>query len=146
MRKWIAIIGVAILVIAFIPIKSLEAPTWDVWVTDESGVALQGVLVRESHTNYSAEFQGGEESLTTDQAGHVRFEPQILRASPLKRLIVTASSAMAGVHASFGPNAYVFAFADGLEGDSVVNGVVETWRGSPDTMKSRIVMHPRHTP
>jgi hypothetical protein len=144
--NWIAIIAAAILLVTFVPIKSLAAPDWDVWVTDESGVALQGVLVRESFQNYSAEFRNGEETLTTDQAGHVRFKRKTLRASLLKRLVVTASSATAGVHASFGPHAIVFAFADGMEGAAEVNGLTETWRGSPNSMQSRIIMRPHNSP
>jgi hypothetical protein len=145
-RKWIAIVAAAILVVALFPIRSLHAPSWDVAVTDESGVALKGILVRESYQDYSAEFQGGEESLITDELGHVRFEPKTLSASPLKRLIVTASSATGGVHASFGPSAYLLAFGDGSEGAPEVNGRMETWHGSPNSMKSRIVMHPRNSP
>jgi hypothetical protein len=136
------VVGLLIFFLAFVPFPSLRAPDWDVWVIDERGDPLQGITVRESYRDYSAEFQGGEEDLKTDNQGHVRFPAKTLRASSVQRLMVIASSAADGVHAGFGPHDYVFAFGNGLQGADVGHGVVVDWTGSPAVMESHIVMRP----
>jgi hypothetical protein len=54
-------------------------------------------------------------------------------------LYYTISTAGAGVHASFGRHPYVFAFGGGYEGNAVDGKYVTEWRGTPDSMESRIV-------
>jgi hypothetical protein len=73
--------------------------------------------------NYFAELTGHEETGVTDVNGQVHFEAKTLRASPLKRFVAVIHSAMGGVHASFGPHAFVFAFGHEMEGDWVDNQV-----------------------
>jgi hypothetical protein len=129
-------------VISLIPIQSLEAPLWKVSVVDESNKPVSDITVRESYQNYSAEFEGGERDLIADAQGRVVFPAKQVRVPLLKRALVSISSATAGVHASFGPHEHVFAFGNGMEGDSVKNGFVEDWTGAPATNDSVIVVHP----
>jgi hypothetical protein len=51
-------------------------------------------------------------------------------------------SARAGVHASYGPYAYVFAFGKGMAGSDVdpKRGVLMFWNGATNQMQSRIVV------
>jgi hypothetical protein len=129
-------------IISLIPIQTLEAPLWKVSVVDESNKPVSGITVRESYKNYSAEFEGGEQDLVTDAQGNVVFPTKKVRIPLLKRALVNISSATAGVHASFGSHAHVFAFGNGVEGDAVKNGFVEDWTGAPAANDSVIVVHP----
>src|SRR5690348_15992854 len=117
-KVWIIIALVAATVL-FIPVKSLDCPAWDVWVTDSEIRPVSGVTVRLTCRNYSAERDAHEIDLTTDSRGHVMFAPQTLSASLGRRLVVTLCSAAAGAHASFGPHANVLVFGSGLEGVAV---------------------------
>jgi hypothetical protein len=47
--------------------------------------------------------------MTADQQGRATFPTRMLTASVMRRLTLTMLSALAGVHASFGPHANVFA-------------------------------------
>jgi hypothetical protein len=134
---------VAIIVAARWPVTTLETPRWEVWVVDESGQPLEGMTVAMTYQNYSAESEGHIEELHTHTAGHVVFPARTIRVSPLNRVIAIARAAQAGVHASFGPHASVFAFGRGREGSAVDGRYVVVWTGKPDELKSRIVAKPR---
>ena len=127
-------------VAAAIPFPSLCAPAWDVWVVGEDGQPVQGMTVRESYQDYSAQSNGSEEDQETDNQGHVKFSAKVLWASTFKRLVVIASELTRLVHASFGPHAYVFAFGRGLEGYATNGNYVLDWTGSPSSMQIRILV------
>jgi hypothetical protein len=133
------------IVLAFVPVRSLNCPAWDVWVTDQSGHSVSGVTVRLTYRNCSAESKSHEADAVTDLQGHVAYSAQTLSASLGRRIVAMLSSAMAGVHASFGPHASVFAFGKGLQGFAIdeQRNVVLDWTGKPDRMESRIVVVPR---
>jgi hypothetical protein len=137
---WRLSIAVFLLLLAFCPVKTMDAPDWNVCVVDEANQPVRGVLVRESYQNYSAEWQGHEEDQYTDEHGCVHFAPKAAWISPLKRLAVIATSALAGVHASFGPNAYVIAFHENLSGDDVKGGIEYAWKGAPSHVDSTLVL------
>jgi hypothetical protein len=143
-QVWIIIALVAATVL-FVPVKSLNCPAWDVWVTDPENRPVSGVTVRLTCRNYSAERDAHETDLTTDSRGHVMFAPRTVSASLGRRLLVTLSSAAAGAHASFGPHASMLVFGNGLEGVAVnrQNDRVVDWTGKPEHMESRIVVTPR---
>ena len=138
-RFVVAGLTTAFLLAAVWPITSPATPHWEVWVVDENGHALQGMTVRLVWENYSAESESHEQDLRTDENGYVVFPARTFKASALRRLFGTIRAARAGVHASFGPHAYVFAFGRGLEGDAVAHGYITDWTGKPDEMQSRIV-------
>lgn len=147
MKSWLValfLIGVVALG-SFVPFRTLASPAWDVWVADQSGNPVSGITVRLSYQNYSAERQGHEVDAITDAQGHVVFGARWLSASLGRRAVAILSSAMAGVHASFGPHAFVFAFGNGLEGFDIdrQRNVVVDWTGKPAHMGSRIIVAPR---
>jgi len=120
--------------------RSLDAPSWDVYVFNESNHPVAKILVRESYQNYSAELHGHEEDLYTDETGHVHFSPKSIRVPLLVRLGVMALSATGGVHASFGPQSYVTAFRGEERGDDVRAGNLYRWQGSPSQVVSHLVL------
>jgi hypothetical protein len=137
--KWIWLVAIAaILVGLLIPVELIEAPEWEVKVVDESGNGISGVTVREAYKDYSAEAIGSERDLISNEQGIVIFPLKKVRNSGLKRLVARVSSLNAGVHASFGRHAYVFAFGK-CEGDSVKNGYVEDWTGGSSHNRSTII-------
>ena len=146
MKRFRLLFVVVLAVFLLYPFESLQAPLWEVSVVDQSNRPIGGVTVRESYQHYSAQFSGGETDLITDDQGRVIFPAKTLRANIFKRSAVIASSATGGVHASFGPHAYVFAFGNGVEGSPVKNGYVEDWTGSPKVNRSVIVTHPLGLP
>jgi len=133
----------AVLILALYPIPSPATPRWEVWVVDEKGNPVEGALVRLDWQNYSAETTDHEESLYSDENGHVLFPARTLRACFLRRAVGTAFAATGGVHASFGPHAFVIAFGQGRStGVAVSDGNVTDWTGTPFQMQSRIVLKP----
>lgn len=143
-RGLLAVLSLAALVVFLVwPTASLQCPLWEVWVVDQSGQAIQGMTVRLTYQNYSAESESHSDDLRTDANGYVLFPPQRLRASRVQRAYVTARSAVQGVHASFGPHAWVRALGKGLEGDAVTDGHITDWTGTPPRMVSKVVVKPR---
>jgi hypothetical protein len=147
MRKRKAAIGLGlVLALALVPFASPNCPDWTVTVVDKQGQSIPGLTVRLSYQNYSLEDESHEMDKITDQRGQVTFPAQIIRASLLRRCYYTLLSARAGVHASFGPAASVFAFGEGMEGSAVdpKRGILTVWRGTPSRMQSRIVVNRRN--
>ena len=127
-----------VLILAW-PTSTAEAPLWEVWVVNEAGQPLEGITVTLSYQNYSAESEGHLERKLTDASGYVVFSQRSLKASRLRRIVTTLESARAGVHASFGPHAGVWADGNGLRGYAVSNGYITDWTGAPQRMSSKIV-------
>jgi hypothetical protein len=117
----------------------LASPRWEVWVLTDDGKPIPQISVRLVYQNYSAEGKSHEVTLRTDENGRVLFTPHYEKASIFQRVLYTMSAAMAGVHASFGRHAYVFAFGGGYEGEAVTGKYVADWQGNPDAVQSRIV-------
>jgi hypothetical protein len=136
------IVGAAFAAIALIPIPYLASPRWQVWVVDGSGAPVEGMTVRLVYQNYSTEAEGHEEDQTTGKQGYVALPAHRSSASVTRRCIFTLISALAGVHASFGPHAYVFAFGKGMEGHAVSGRYIVNWRGSPADIETRITARP----
>jgi hypothetical protein len=116
-HKW-KISAAVVLALTFIPVPYLASPEWSILVVDENGNPLPGMLVRLEYQNFSVEQDAHEEDRTTDEHGQATFPSHKLSASILRRCYYTVKSALALAHASFGPNAYVLAFGDHLEGDA----------------------------
>jgi hypothetical protein len=121
-----------------IPLRTVEAPVWEVSVVDPSGNPVSGVNVRETYKNYSAVGEEGEQDLITNEQGEVIFPEKKGQMSLFGKVIGVASSMTGGVHASFGRHAHVFAFGK-CEGGSVKNGYVEDWSGYSAKNRSTIV-------
>ena len=145
---WMLVVIAMVVGVAIVPIRSLDCPAWDVWVTDQGGHPVSDITVRLTYRNYSAEGESHETDATTDEQGHVAFTAQTLIASLGRRVVAILSSVTAaGVHAGFGPHATVFAFGRGLQGFAIdeQRNVVVDWTGKPDRMESRIVVAPAKT-
>ena len=140
----LAVISIVLLICAAYPWQSLQAPTWRVKVVDGDNRPVEGMLVRLSFQNHSAEDTSHELDERTDRDGLATFPRQTLRACGLQRLMSILRSAGAGVHASFGPHAWVFAFGQGLQGGALdrTGKFVMDWQGHPDDMYSVIVVRP----
>jgi hypothetical protein len=141
----LAVAGIAAILALLVinPVISTPAtPLWEVWVVDANGRALSGMTVRLSWQNYSAETSDHQEDQQTDEKGYVVFPARKFRASINERLLGTIRAADGGVHASFGPHAFVFAFGKGLQGPAVTGEYVADWTGKPNRMQSRIVAEP----
>jgi hypothetical protein len=139
----LSLVAVAGLILGAWPMSYLASPRWDVWVVTADGRPISDANVALHYVNYSAEGESHLEILRTDQSGHVLFPEHYARASVLRKVFYTISSAQAGVHASFGRHASVFAYGSG-GGDigTPVNGqYLEDWRGNPKSMQSKIVAH-----
>lgn len=122
-----------------IPIPYTAAPTWDVWVVDANGAPVSGRTVWLSYRNYSAEATGHEVDLVTDPRGHVQFPKERDMAMAGSFVVNTVRSAMAGVHASFGRSAYVFALGEALDISEGEDNKVNFWHGTPQAMTSRFL-------
>jgi hypothetical protein len=100
-----------------ITIESTVVPAWSIQVTDQQGNPIQGALVRQIWQNYSIEDQGHEQDLRSDNNGQVSFPRRTIRASIFTRTIHPILNALQqGVHASFGVDASIGAFADDRDG------------------------------
>jgi hypothetical protein len=134
---------VALIMFLAWPTTTAQSPFWEVRVVNEAGQPIEGMTVTLTYQNYSAEPEGHSEQKQTDAGGYVVFSPRSLKASRWRRIVTTLQSATAGVHASFGPHAWVMAYGNGLDGIAVSNGYVTDWTGAPSRMASRIVAKPR---
>ena len=132
----------ALFMLALIPFPSLIAPDWRITVVDEAHKPVKGALVRESYTNYSIEAEGHERDAFTDGSGVVSFPARRIHGSLLQRVFGTVRAAMGGVHANFGPSAYVNAFGTEGEGSWEKDGYIGFWNGSPAHLEPTIVLHP----
>jgi hypothetical protein len=137
---------VVLLVVALIPFPSLIAPDWKITVMDVAHKPVKGSLVRESYQNYSIESQGHESDAITDEFGRVSFPARKIYASLFARISGVLRAATGGVHASFGPSAYVNAFGTEEEGSWEEDGHIGFWHGSPTHLESTIVLHPMQAP
>ncbi len=128
----------ALILIAYLlyPRTYLASPRWQVQVVDQQGKPLSGITVNETWQNYSVESESRQQNLVSDARGFVEFPAREAKSSTLRRIFFTLRTARAGVHASFGPNVYVFVIGPGLE----EHGYVDYWTGAPREMQSRIVM------
>ena len=137
----LAAVGIAL---AIFPYKSQVCPSWHVRVVDESQRPVAGLTVRLSYQNYSAESRSHEVDVVSDDGGDAIFPAATVRVSIARRCLFTLLSAGTGVHASFGPHAWVFAFGKGLEGTAVdpQRNVID-WTGRPSHMESVIVVKPQ---
>lgn len=138
----VAVAGVLVGILLW-PIPYTAAPAWEVWVVDEVGMPIEGMKVRLSYQNYSAESKSHELDATTDFQGRVYFSTRRASASIAHYVMYSALSATTGVHASFGRHANVFTFGQGRDGSATTGDVITDWTGVPQEMKSRIIARQR---
>ena len=137
----IRIVVAIVFVLTLIPIPYRATPDWKVWVVDESGEPVPGMIVRLDYQNYSVESTSHEENQRTEQ-GYAHFKERRGWASTAQCCYHSALSAMAFVHASFGTHDSVLAFGNGLEGYALTGAYITDWAGEPVLMESHIVVRP----
>jgi hypothetical protein len=131
----------------YFPLVGLPPLKWEVVVVDEHGTPVEGMTVRETWQNYSAEAEGHEADRQSDANGHATFPARRSGYSVLRQLTGMVSALVHfSVHSSFGPHATVFAFGKGLEGSATTAGFVTDWTGTEPFMRSRIVVEPMILP
>ena len=119
-RLWLRILLTGLLGAALIilyPYKSVVCPAWQIQVVTETGKPLKGAFVRQHWQDYSVESDGHEQDAYTDENGYVSFPERTIKASLLSRGLGAISNTLSqGIHASYGPHAFVAAYGE------IVNG------------------------
>jgi hypothetical protein len=135
-----------IIFIAFIAMTALgawpttvpQSPMWEVWVVDQFDHPLGNMIV-----DLSCQFAGSYatgEVLRTDQNGYVAFKPSVVRVPQILR--IAAAVPLPYFHSTFGPQVWIWARGNGLEGIAMDDGHVAVWRGAPARQASKIVATP----
>jgi hypothetical protein len=139
--RYVAIfILIVLTVLAGLPATTPQSPMWEVWVVDQSDHPLENMTV-----DLRCQFAGSyasSEVLLTDEHGYVVFKPRTLRVPQILRIAALVS--IPNFHSKFGPQAWVWARGNGLEGIAMNDGHATTWRGAPPTMASKIVVKQGH--
>jgi hypothetical protein len=138
--KYIAILIIVLTALAAGPSKAPQSPMWEVWVVDQSGRPRVNMTV-----DLRCQFAGSyasSEVLETDEKGYVAFKPRTVRVPQILRL--AAIVPVPYFHSKFGPQVWVWARGNGLEGIAMNDGHITVWRGAPPTMVSTIVAKPGH--
>jgi hypothetical protein len=119
--------------------KYVVVPAWKVQVVNQDDKPMPGVLVRQVWQDYDVEEEGHEQDKRSDENGYVSFPERVIHTTPEARAMGRAKNTRKlGVHASFGPSAFVMAFNDELE------GWVDYEVSKP--LPTRIVMRPKILP
>jgi len=140
-RRIVIILGLCVILPLVVPFRRMIAPAWDITVVPTGGLPIANVAVRVVANDYSCGGIAQEETRETDASGQVHFPPRYKWTSLLRCGIGMASSATAGVHASFGRYTYVFALTQGNESVVDVRGHQYEWTGEPAALRSTIVLH-----
>lgn len=114
----------------------LDAPKWDVIVTDSSGTPVSGVPVMETWQNYSCEHEEHTSSLVTGSDGAAHFPLIHVRHNSLECVAETVSEASAFVHGSFGPHARVD--VPGVICVTDDRGYCIDWTGAPQSIVTHV--------
>ena len=119
-QTWLRTLLVGLLgavVASLYPSTSTVCPAWTIQVVDTAGNPLRGAFVRRVWKDYSVESASHEQDAHTDENGHVSFPERTLRSSWLARTFgVISQTVSLGVHASYGPSAYVLAYGHTVGG------------------------------
>ncbi len=102
-----------------VPFKVTIVPEWRLVVVDEGGSPMQAIGVRQSWQHYTLEAEGHEDDARTDASGVVVFPERSTWANGLRFVVGAIKSAEAGVHAGFGPSAFIMTLAGPCFGGSV---------------------------
>ena len=119
-QTWLRTVLVGLIgagVVSLYPARSTVSPAWTIRIVDTAGNPLSGAFVRQVWKDYSVESASHEQDAHTDENGHVSFPERTIRSSWLARTFgVISNTASFGVHASYGPSAYVLAYGHTVGG------------------------------
>ena len=101
---------------------------------------MEGVFVRQVWQDYSVESSSHEQDTYTDENGYVSFPERTVRAPLLFRVLgVILNTASLGVHASYGPSAYVLAYGEIVNGKRLEGSAhYEEGEPLPKQIKTRV--------
>ncbi|HEX9215738.1 MAG TPA: hypothetical protein VF864_02045 [Gemmatimonadales bacterium] len=121
------------------PATSTVCPAWTIQVVDTAGNPLRGAFVRQVWKDYSVESASHEQDAHADENGHVSFPERTIRSSWLARTFgVISQTVSLGVHASYGPSAYVLAYGHTVGGKRL-EGSANHHAGEP--LPEKLVTH-----
>jgi hypothetical protein len=104
-------------IVSLYPTTSIVCPAWTLQVVDESGNPLRGAFVRQVWQDYTLESSSHKQDAQTDGSGYVSFPERTIKASLLSRMLGAIMKGISlNVHASYGPSAYILAYAEIVEG------------------------------
>ncbi len=104
-------------VVSLYPATSTVCPAWTIQVVDTAGNPLRGAFVRQVWKDYSVESASHEQDVHTDENGYVSFPERTVRSSWVARAFGAISQTVSlGVHASYGPSAYVLVYGHTVGG------------------------------
>src|SRR6266581_3235922 len=119
-QTWLRTVLVGLIgagVVSLYPARSTVSPAWTIRIVDTAGNPLSGAFVRQVWKDYSVESASHEQDAHTDENGHVSFPERTIRSSWLARTFGVISNTVSfGVHASYGPSAYVLAYGHTVGG------------------------------
>jgi hypothetical protein len=95
--RWLLVgLVVIVMVIMLIPFESTVVPAWRIRVIDENGRPYAGQRVRQLWKHYTLETEAGQniEDQLTDRDGYVSFPERTIKASLLRRVVLTIFSAV----------------------------------------------------
>lgn len=104
-------IGTLLVIIALVPIASVEVPRWDIVVVDQTGKPVVGIKVNEYWRDYLVDESMSIATAVTDENGAVSFEERRVHASVGQRLFGAVWNVLSfGPHASFKTNAFIVVY------------------------------------
>jgi len=119
-KTWLRTLLVGLIgagVVSLYPSRSTVCPAWTIRIVDTAGNPLSGAFVRQVWKDYSVESASHEQDTHTDENGYVSFPERTVRSSWLARTFgVISNTVSLGVHASYGPSAYVLAYGHTVGG------------------------------
>ncbi len=118
----IALSAAAVVIVALLltPKESLVVPAWTVRVVDKGGKPAERVNVEQIWRDYSLESHDNTEIVVTGSDGIASFPKRSISASTLWRILGPIGSFLStGVHASYGPSAWIMARKDHCLGGEV---------------------------
>jgi len=121
LRPRVVLIGLAVALL--LPFPTVVVPAWRIRVVDDLGKPVTNVKIRQHWCHYSVENEGHEADAVPDSGGYVSFPTRRVWAGPLHRVLGPVwNTFTTGVHASFGPKAWIQAWGNGYEGSVQYKG------------------------
>jgi hypothetical protein len=102
------------LIILLVPIRTTTVPEWRIRYVDAKGQPINGLPVRQTWKNYSAELTDNNDIRHTDLTGYVVFPTRVAWSPLLLRLLIPLTSVL-NVHASFGSSSWLIPQCDVMD-------------------------------
>lgn len=111
------VVLIGLLIALLIPFPTVVVPVWRVRVVDYLGNPVANIKIREHWCHYSVEREDHEADAVPTLEGYVSFPTRRVWAGLLPRALGPIWNVVTGgVHASFGPKAWIQGWGNGYEG------------------------------